>query len=374
MSNHGDPWRKFVQTFFLAEQPNGYFVLNDIFRFLKEETVEGDDDEAEPESEVAPAPAVSVPTQEPPVAEPTAPPTPEPEPAPVIVTPTPEEEPPTSVIPEPIVPTPEPTPPPQKVNGVHAEPEPAPLAVEPPREPTPEPISPVAPSQPTATPTPPPAQPTAAPTLQPQPAAPPKPKTWANLAAANSTKWGAAVATESRAFTEVPVATVVTPTSSGAQTPHHPVGNGSARSVYPETAVQAAQSLTTAQCFIRGVQAPVTLAALTSTLTSRFGPIKDHADIVRSKACAFLEFQSVDSAKRAIIASLPVLEGGEGGINVNVGGEVGSMRIIVETRKERGDRPPGRPRGGAPVNGDARGGFRGRGAPSSGRGRGTPSK
>src|SRR5882762_5281310 len=42
MSNHGDPWRKFVQTFFLAEQPNGYFVLNDIFRFLKEETLEGD--------------------------------------------------------------------------------------------------------------------------------------------------------------------------------------------------------------------------------------------------------------------------------------------------------------------------------------------
>src|SRR5260221_529924 len=41
MSNNGEPWRKFAQTFFLAEQPNGYFVLNDIFRFLKEES--GDD-------------------------------------------------------------------------------------------------------------------------------------------------------------------------------------------------------------------------------------------------------------------------------------------------------------------------------------------
>ncbi|KAJ2927995.1 hypothetical protein H1R20_g9097, partial [Candolleomyces eurysporus] len=41
MSNRNEPWRKFVQTFFLAEQPNGYFVLNDIFRFLKEESVEG---------------------------------------------------------------------------------------------------------------------------------------------------------------------------------------------------------------------------------------------------------------------------------------------------------------------------------------------
>ena len=39
MSNKGDDWRKFVQTFFLAEQHNGYFVLNDIFRFLKEESV-----------------------------------------------------------------------------------------------------------------------------------------------------------------------------------------------------------------------------------------------------------------------------------------------------------------------------------------------
>lgn len=374
MSNHGDPWRKFVQTFFLAEQPNGYFVLNDIFRFLKEETVEGDDDEAEPENEVAPAPTVSVPTQEPPVVEPAAPPTPEPEPAPVVVTPTAEEEPPTTLIPEATVPTPEPTPPPQKVNGVHAESEPAPAAVEPPREPTPEPISPVAPSQPIATPTPPPpAQLAAAPAPQPQPAAPLKPKTWANLAAANSTKWGAAVATESRAFTEVPAATVVTPTSSGAQTPHHHPGNGSARPVHP--AILAAQSLTTAQCFIKGVQEPVTQAALMSTLTSRFGPIKDHAEIVRSKACAFLEFQSVDSAKRAIIASLPVGQGGEGGININVGGEVGIMRIIVETKKERGDRPPSRPRGGPPVNGggDARGGFRGRGAPGGGRGR-TPPK
>lgn len=41
-SNRGGSWRKFSQTFFLAEQPNGYFVLNDICRFLKEEGVEED--------------------------------------------------------------------------------------------------------------------------------------------------------------------------------------------------------------------------------------------------------------------------------------------------------------------------------------------
>lgn len=35
MSNRDEPWKKFVQTFFLAEQPNGYFVLNDIFRYVR---------------------------------------------------------------------------------------------------------------------------------------------------------------------------------------------------------------------------------------------------------------------------------------------------------------------------------------------------
>ncbi len=45
LSNNGAGWRKFAQTFFLAEQPNGYYVLNDIFRYLK------DDDEIEAEAE-----------------------------------------------------------------------------------------------------------------------------------------------------------------------------------------------------------------------------------------------------------------------------------------------------------------------------------
>ena len=51
LSNMGGPWRKFAQTFFLAEQPNGYFVLNDIFRYIREEI---DDDDAEPQQEEKP--------------------------------------------------------------------------------------------------------------------------------------------------------------------------------------------------------------------------------------------------------------------------------------------------------------------------------
>lgn len=46
MSLKAAPHRKFTQTFVLAKQPNGYFVLNDIFRYLIEEEVEEYHDEA----------------------------------------------------------------------------------------------------------------------------------------------------------------------------------------------------------------------------------------------------------------------------------------------------------------------------------------
>lgn len=60
MSNKSEPHHKFVQTFVLAEQPNGYFVLNDIFRYLKDDEDEIVDDEPiQPEvpAEEPPTPA-----------------------------------------------------------------------------------------------------------------------------------------------------------------------------------------------------------------------------------------------------------------------------------------------------------------------------
>lgn len=68
MSNNGLPNRKFSQTFFLAEQPNGYYVLNDIFRYLKddEDTEEGEEydfelvEEAVAEAIVSEAVAIAV--------------------------------------------------------------------------------------------------------------------------------------------------------------------------------------------------------------------------------------------------------------------------------------------------------------------------
>lgn len=45
MANKGGPSQKFVQTFFLAPQNRGYFVLNDIFRYLKEDVSDFDENE-----------------------------------------------------------------------------------------------------------------------------------------------------------------------------------------------------------------------------------------------------------------------------------------------------------------------------------------
>lgn len=108
--------------------------------------------------------------------------------------------------------------------------------------------------------------------------------------------------------------------------------------------------------------------ALRNILVQRFGPIKE-LEIVRSKACAFIEFTTLDAAKRAIVASLPLNAGGEGGIRIGESATDGGPppRISVETRKERGERPPPR---GPPMNGDrGRGNFRGgRGGPPRGRG------
>jgi hypothetical protein len=86
----------------------------------------------------------------------------------------------------------------------------------------------------------------------------------------------------------------------------------------------------------------------------------------------------VDSAKRAIIASMNQSHGGEGGVFIEVGGDAAPIRIFIETKKERGDRPPpsNRGRGGPPVNTDGRGGPSFRGGRGGGRGgpRGGPAK
>lgn len=65
-SNKGAEPKKFVQTFVLAQQPSGYFVLNDIWRYID---VDEEDDEAEEES-ASSAPAEEEAAAEEPVKEP----------------------------------------------------------------------------------------------------------------------------------------------------------------------------------------------------------------------------------------------------------------------------------------------------------------
>ncbi|KDQ31827.1 hypothetical protein PLEOSDRAFT_43137 [Pleurotus ostreatus PC15] len=377
MSNRGEPWRKFVQTFFLAEQPNGYFVLNDIFRFLKEDTVEDSDDAAPGEATPASAPS-SVPTSEPaaqqeeqPVVQlPAAAPTDVAEPTWSAVNASYADEPKPEEIREPSPAPPAPAP------VEEASPSPAPSPAPVPAEVVPPKVNGVSEHHPEPTPAP---QQPPAPTPAP---APPQPKTWANLAAANSKKWGSAVAQEVRGTTEVlaPTATPSPGPANGAQSPVTPSRGGPPHQYQrgpkgDPTSILA--SITTPSCF--GVIDLVSQATLSQVLTTRFGPIKE-VEVVHSKACAFIEFQSVDSARKAILASLPYSQGGEGGIRIDVGTD-SPVRINVETKKERGDRPVSRGRGGGMGNGDRggygggyenrgdRGGYRGRG---SIRGRGAP--
>ena len=72
------------------------------------------------------------------------------------------------------------------------------------------------------------------------------------------------------------------------------------------------------------------------------------------------------------MASLPQAQGGGGGIWIEVGGEVGQVRISVETKKDKADRPAGRGRGGAVGGTSANGGPENRGGGGGGsfRGRG----
>ncbi|SJK98867.1 uncharacterized protein ARMOST_02139 [Armillaria ostoyae] len=113
--------------------------------------------------------------------------------------------------------------------------------------------------------------------------------------------------------------------------------NGPVHTSHP-ACVATQVAVTTSHCFVKGVTGPVSQAALSAQLVN-FGMIKE-IDIT---------FQS-----------LRVHRGGGGGVWVEISGEVSSVRITVETKKERGDRPVSRPRGGAPQGETwGGGGFRG---------------
>lgn len=93
--------------------------------------------------------------------------------------------------------------------------------------------------------------------------------------------------------------------------------------------------------------------------------------MAEQKACAFVEFERLDSARRAIQASLRPSEGGEGGLMVYPDGNGQGDMIHIVTRKPPGERPISSGtrggRGGASgAGGDDRRGAYTRGAGSTG--------
>ncbi|KAK1924793.1 hypothetical protein DB88DRAFT_486894 [Papiliotrema laurentii] len=356
MSNKNQPWRKFTQTFFLAEQPNGYFVLNDIFRYLKEEVEEDEEEYVEQEA------AVEVPEEAPVVSEETivpVPPTEAPTPVPEAVEAAqPAEEVPTeavvaSVPDEDVAPS-----------------EPA-TAVEEPVTSAPEiaEVKPEVEAKPEAKPevkaeTKSEAKPEAKPEVKPE-AAPAKPKTWASLAASNAGKpWGATAAAP------VP-APAPAPTPAPAPKKEEPAQPANLENKHPYYVNASRVNIN--HCFVKlpnwspdgSAGAETVDPEAIKKAASRFGEVVS-VETVKNKACAFVEFAKVEGARRAIIASLTVAQGGEGGVKLESGGKLNfEVRKDKEERGKKTGRPQGeRPRGqnserGGSTRGRGRGGARG---------------
>ncbi|ODN84752.1 hypothetical protein, variant [Cryptococcus amylolentus CBS 6039] len=392
LCNNNQAWRKFSQTFFLAPQTGGYFVLNDIFRYLNEEVDEqksedGHQEEAQLEPE---APKAAV--EEPPAAEekvtqePAAEPVPEPEPvtAPAAVVPdaVPEEAKVAALPDKDVAPAAEPTPeePATAANpAVEDTPAPAPASE---KAPSPAPKAPSPAPAPnkeaatngTATPAPAPA---------PAPTGPPKPRTWATLAASNippTSTWGkpspavSAQASPSAAAAPVPSAPKKEE-QKGAPAP------AAAAAPAPRRGPQGGLDVSKIQnqvCFVKlpnwaldNHSASELTEPELSRLASKFGEVKS-VEIVGQKACAFVEFAKVESARKAIQHSLPVEQGGEGGTKFPNG------TLFFEPRKEKDERGQkkrtggqqgGQPQGQGQPRQQVNGGGAGRGGrPNRGRG------
>lgn len=292
ISNKSEPSRKFIQTFVLAEQPNGYYVLNDIFRYLA-------DEQEEIVNEVAATPAV----------EPDAPKAAEPVPAAEAqVT----DEAAVSKVDEKLEP---------EVNGEAEQPEPAPQTNgTPAQEEAPAPAPAVEadlvknekPPTPESTPAPEqkdvPAEKESAP-------APSLPKTWANIAskpgapapvipaipaAAPKTVTPAASAPQPAAAAAAAVATApaagpVTESRSQDTGSSDSAGWQTAGAEHKKTQSRAGEELTVLG-YIKNVTDKVDANLLKQTLT-RFGKLK-YFDVSRAKVCELLilpcRFQSSD--------------------------------------------------------------------------------
>ncbi|EST06022.1 RNA recognition motif domain protein [Kalmanozyma brasiliensis GHG001] len=366
LSNNGGAWRKFAQTFFLAEQPNGYYVLNDIFRYLK------DDDEIEAEAEAeavdeaiqdeideADKKGVEVPhtieinnignsnarpnllppssssskaieSTETATADDAAAADAQDDSAQITEVPAADEAVTTSTE---AVPT--------KTDAVEEAPAAATeggaakdAAAAAKTETAPE----AAASAPAAA-APAPAQPTG----------PPKPKTWATLAASDATRWGSNVSTEAKGVSSSRAAAASAAPAKPASTPKSAAAPAGAAATGAGAGASSSPSV-----YIKNVVADqVNESALRQALEA-FGTVKD-VQIIAARSCAFAEFTSVDGARKAAA---------KGSVAV---GKNGWSVTIEERRKNVAGGAGGRaPAGGAGRGGAAGGNGRTGGAPRGG--------
>ncbi|KAF2819877.1 hypothetical protein CC86DRAFT_121680 [Ophiobolus disseminans] len=383
ISNQGQPHKRFAQTFVLAEQTNGYFVLNDIFRYLAEEPEEEED----LQNESAPANGVHEPSHTAAIPEnaslnqagEAAPSEEDLSKVDNKLEDAAQEE--SSV--EDVAPAAPVEQVPEEIEAPQSEEVPAAVeeaSKEPEAVADEEVAEPEKPKDPAPTPAPSAASkaaPVAMPSGPPKPAAP---RTWASLAAsANKVATPIVTPPASQQVPSHPKASA--PTQSAATAAPSSQTSAPARDQSPTSQGEAAgwQSVTgnkkeqsraqgpavdtdQRRAYIKNVYSQVEEGALRAALT-KFGEV-ENVDVNRGKNCAFVDFKT-PAAYQAAIAANPH--------NVN------GVDLKVEERRQgpgqnfRGGFQRGAPRGRGNMGGQGpRGGFppRGRGAP--GRGRGAP--
>ncbi|KAF9157469.1 hypothetical protein DFQ26_008704 [Actinomortierella ambigua] len=349
MANKAGPCRKFSQTFFLAQQPKGYYVLNDIFRFIKDDdTYEEGDEEESQEEEVAHEAEPEVPASEAPapVAE---------EPAHVEAVAAAHE--------EPVVPASETKPEPVKEEA----PEAAPVAVAPEateekktekktekragdkktgdkKAEKKEEVKKEEDAEKTAMATAIPEAPVdiPAPTPAPAPAEPAKPKTWANLAANNSSHWGSQASTTKGASVTVsqPPSKPATPAPSSSQQAQQPQ-----QSQQPQQQQQQPQQTQQQHSqprphrefhsiYVKNVTEKMSLDQLREAF-SQFGVVK-HLELTGKRNCAFVDFATAEAVQAALKQN-----------TVKVGHET---VLAEERRRLGGGGSSGGPQGGRPFH------------------------
>ncbi|GAB1212922.1 hypothetical protein ATERTT37_002071 [Aspergillus terreus] len=381
ISNKGEASRKFVQTFVLAEQPNGYYVLNDIFRFLV--------DEEEIVNEEAPA-AAPAPVEETPAEAPSQAVT---EPAPAAEKSQVDTESAAAKVDEKLeeaekngeeVPAKAVA---EQTNGTETKESEAP--VQPAAAAKPEAVQPEKPATPESTPAVPAQKEAPAPAKEAAPAPAPAPakalpKTWANIASKSGASAPVVPAIPVSPAKPAPAAAPAVPQPAAA-TPAAPApeptpasqpssndGSGwqTAGQENKKNQSRSNEEQNTLG-YIKNVTDKVDPNLLRQTLT-RFGKLK-HFDVNRTKSCAFVEFAD-PAGYAAAVAANPH--------------QIGTEQISVEERRARanayggaygagrggagrgrGDRAGSQGRGG--FQRDGRGGFapRGRGGNVNAKGR-----